>query len=66
MKEVQCDMCKDRKWITLEPNPVDKTTHLWAPCLGCSGGRKLADIENERHVKIQRAPNGDFYEQGVN
>lgn len=65
--ETQCEMCKDRQWISLQMNPLDRASDLVAPCLGCSGDKKLANIEKERGIKLIRdTGTGQWTEQTIN
>ena len=66
MNKIQCEMCNDKEWIILEGNPMDKSTQMCAPCLGCSGHKNLDEIQKRRNIKITRTPQGDFHEETVN
>lgn len=50
---MNCSMCQGKKWITLYP------MGFVAPCLECSGDRKLSDIESDAGGKLTKI-NGEW------
>lgn len=44
----ECKMCKGKQWITLIP------MNFVAPCLKCSGGKKLSEIEADAGGTLQK------------
>ncbi len=53
----KCGGCGGKKWMVLQP------MNFVAPCVVCSGDRKLGDIENEKNMVLTQDCDGYWMEK---